>query len=33
MSTLEIIKEFLKSEDFNVNYSDYLKKKDNTLLS
>ena len=32
MSTLEIIKEFLKSEDFKVNYSDYLKKKDNTLL-
>jgi len=32
MSTLEIIKESLKSEDFKVNYSDYLKKKDNHLL-
>ena len=32
MSTLEIIKEFLVSEDFKVNYSDYLKKKDSHLL-
>ena len=31
MSTLEIIKEFLVSEDFKVNYSDYLKKKDSHL--
>ena len=32
MSSLEVIKEFLKSEDFKIKYHDYLKKKDNNLL-
>ena len=32
MSSYEVIKVFLESEDFKVNYRDYLKKKDNHLL-
>ena len=32
MSSYEVIKGFLESEDFKVNYRDYLKKKDNHLL-
>ena len=32
MSSYEVIKGFLESEDFKANYRDYLKKKDNHLL-
>tara|TARA_B100000427_G_scaffold175903_2_gene146356 strand:+ start:64 stop:522 length:459 start_codon:yes stop_codon:yes gene_type:complete len=32
MSSYGVIKGFLESEDFKVNYRDYLKKKDNHLL-
>ena len=31
MSSFEVIKNLLKSEDFKTNYNDYLIKKDNTL--
>ena len=32
MSSYRVIKEFLESEDFKVNYHDYLQKKDNHLI-
>lgn len=33
MSSIEVINEFMKSDDFLKKYDDYLKKKDNSLQS
>ena len=33
MSSIEIIKEYMKSDDFINMYNDYLKNKDDSLIS